>query len=558
MNAEISEAKVWLKHYDEGVHSSLSYPEVGLPSILDQASDRYTTHAATIFMGRRISYRKMGELANKFANSLLNLGVKPGDRVAIHLPNCPQFVIAYYGILKVGGIVVPINPLYKGKDLSYVISDSGAKTIVTLTKLYPNLEEIAETAGIETVIVTNIKDFFPLRLKALFTLFKEKKEGHRLKAADAKKTLLFSDLLKRAGNASPGIETSPDEPAIIQYTGGTTGVPKGAILTHRNLVSNAIQVKHWLRDVKPGKEVFVSVLPFFHIYGMTTSLNLPILVGASMLLFPQFEVKQLMEGITRNKATIFCGVPSIYIVIINSKKVREYDLSSIKFCVSGAAPLPVEVQSKFEKITGSKLVEGYGLTEASPVTHANPLYGMRKEGIGIPLPDTDAKIVDLETGEDLPSGGIGELVVKGPQVMRGYWNSPIETKATIRAEWLHTGDIAQMDEDGFFKIVDRAKDMIIMGGFNVYPREVEEVLFAHPKVKEAAVVGKSHILRGQIIKAFVVLKSGEEAKKSDIISFCREQLPKYKTPREIEFVSEIPKTLVGKPLRRILREKESP
>ncbi|RLC69430.1 MAG: long-chain fatty acid--CoA ligase, partial [Chloroflexi bacterium] len=340
--------------------------------------------------------------------------------------------------------------------------------------------------------------------------------------------------------------------------GGTTGVPKGAMLTHKNMLANAIQVRHWLVDAKEGGEVMLSVLPFFHVYGMTVCMNMAIYIGSAMVLLPQFKVKEVLEAINKYKPTLFPGVATMYVAINTYPEVSKYDISSIRACIAGAMPLPYEVWTKFEEITGGKLVEGYGLTEASPVTHCNPIYGLRKPCIGLPFPDTEAKIVDLETGEkELPIGEIGELAVRGPQVMKGYWNMPEETKMVLKPDgWLLTGDIAKMDEDGYFYIVDRKKDMILSGGYNIYPREIEEVLYAHPKVKEVAAVGVPDEYKGEVPKVFIVLKEGETATEEEIIAYCKENLAKYKIPKYVEFRKELPKTMVGKILRRVLAEEE--
>ncbi len=550
--------KPWLKFYDKGVPATIKYPDKPLHWALEEAARKYPDNTATIFMGAKLTYRELNDLANRFAAALADLGVKKGDRVSIHLPNCPQFVIAYYGTLKAGAVVVPTNPLYVEREIEHQLNDSGAETIVTLTKFYPVVRRVKERTKLKNIIVTNIKEYFPSLLKLLFTLFKEKKEGHRPPIPKEPGTYFFQDLMAKYPPTPPEVEVGPEDLALLQYTGGTTGVPKGAMLTHKNMLANAIQVRHWLVDAREGEEVFLSVLPFFHVYGMTVSMNMPIYIGAAMVLLPQFKVKDVLEAINKYKPTLFPGVATMYVAINTYPEVSKYDISSIRACIAGAMPLPYEVWTKFEEITGGKLVEGYGLTEASPVTHCNPIYGLRKPCIGLPFPDTEAKIVDLETGEkELPIGEIGELAVRGPQVMKGYWNMPEETKMVLKPDgWLLTGDIAKMDEDGYFYIVDRKKDMILSGGYNIYPREIEEVLYAHPKVKEVAAVGVPDEYKGEVPKVFIVLKEGETATEEEIIAYCKENLAKYKIPKYVEFRKELPKTMVGKILRRVLAEEE--
>jgi long-chain acyl-CoA synthetase len=548
----------WFAYYDQWVPKRLEYPEVPLQHFLSASAKKYPDREAIIFLGARLTYRVLDEAANRFAVALVDRGLMKGDRVSLFLPNCPQMVIAYYGTLRAGGVVVSTSPLYSPNELEHQLNDSGAQTIVALSKLYPLVKEVAPRTGLKRIIVTNIKEYFPPVLRLLFTILKEKKEGHRVAIERHAGTELFLDVLASAPARRPSVEVSPDDPALLQYTGGTTGVAKGAVLTHRSLVANALQTGAWLVKEKGEKEVFLGAVPFFHVYGMTVVMNLCISLGDMMVLLPHFRVKEALEAIAKYRPTIFPGVPTMYVAINHYPKVGKYDLRSIKACLSGAAPLPLEVQTRFESLTGARLVEGYGLTEASPVTHANPLYGARKVGtIGVPLPDTDARIVDLETGErTLPAKEIGEVVVKGPQVMSGYWNRSDETAMVLKDGWLYTGDIGYMDEQGYFTIVDRKKEMIIVGGFNVYPREVEEPLYEHSKVKEAVAVGLPDPYWGETVKVYIVLKEGQSATEEEIIDFCKKKMAKYKVPTLVEFRKELPKTLVGKVLRRALREEE--
>ncbi len=549
---------VWFDHYEEGVPREVEVPPLILPEILAQTARRHPDRTAILFYGGRLSYAALDRDANRFANALVRLGIRPGDRVALHLPNCPQFVIGLYGALRAGAVAVAVNPLYHGEDLAFILRDAGARAALTLSKLHPNLAAVRnETPDLEHVIVTRIHDYFPWKLRLLFTLFKEKKEGHAFPRGAS--VLDYRALLGREGAGPPGVARQPGDLALLQYTGGTTGAPKGAMLTHRNLVANVVQGEAWLTSLQPGGEVFGCALPFFHVYGLTVALNIPVRIGATMLLFPQFNPREVLEGLARHRVTFFPAVPAMYVAMSHTRGFDEYDLSSIRLYFSGAAPLPPEVKARFEGLAGGRIVEGYGLSEASPITHANPLWGRQKTGsIGLPFPGTESRIVDLDDpSREAAPGEVGELCVRGPQVMAGYWNHPDETAAVLRDGWLHTGDMARADEEGYFYVVDRKKDLVIVGGYNVYPREIEDFLYEHPKVKEAAVVGVPHRVRGEVLAAYIVLKDGETADRAEIMGYCRERLPAYKVPRKIEFVDAIPKTLVGKPLRRVIREREA-
>jgi long-chain acyl-CoA synthetase len=551
--------RIWLKHYDAGVPATLSYPKVPIYHFLEENAKQFPRRPAILLAAPKfssvITYRQIDQLANRFANALIWLGVRPGDRVAIQLPNFPQFVFGFYGALKAGAVVVPVNPLYKAHDLATVLKDSGAKVILTLSRFMPNLSEVVAGTSLESIIVTEPYDYWPFPWKQLawFRMRGAQRPGGGLR---------LPALIRSASSSPPGVAVRPDDLAVLQYTGGTTGVPKGAMLTHRNLVANFTQMRSWLTDLQEGRERFLSVAPFFHVYGLTVALNTPISVASMVIcvLMGLFDTKLVAEQIARHRPTIFPGVPAMYVALNQLKEVSKYNLSSIRVCVSGSAPLPAEVQAQFERLTGARVVEGYGLSEASPGTHVNPVYGLRKVGsIGLPLPDTDARIVDMETGErELGIGEVGELLIRGPQVMKGYWNAPEETAATLRNGWLHTGDIARVDEDGYFFIVDRKKDLVIVGGLKVYPREIEEVLHTHPKVKEAAVTGVTHRVRGELLIAQVVLKDGltDDPKqvRRELMELCRERLPSYKVPRRIEITAALPKTATMKVLRREIRE----
>ena len=548
----------WVKFYERDVPESLTYPDLTLGNVLGQTASKYPDNTALIFYGRKISYKELDALANRFAHALTGLGVKKGDRVALMLPNIPQMVIAYYGTLRLGAIAVATNPLYKAHELEVQLKDSGAETLVAVDMFYPVISPVLPRTAVKHLILCGIKDYLPFPLNLLYPI-KARIEKQWVRVKRVPPIHDFLSLLNEAQATPVNSRVSPDDTAILQYTGGTTGTPKGAVLTHRNLVANAVHNRVWLTNGKEGEERILAVIPFFHVYGMTTAMNLGVLLGAELILLPKFHTKEVLHFINKYRPTIFPGIQAMYMAIGNYPKIHKYDLTSIKAAISGAGPLMREVQERFEQLTKARIVEGYGLSEASPVTHCNPVFGKRKLGsIGLPFPDMDAKIVDLETGEkELPVGEAGELVVKGPQVMKGYWNKPEETARTLRGGWLHTGDIATRDEEGYFFIVDRIKDMIKTVGENVYPREVEEVLFTHPKVKDAVVVGLPHeAFMGEKIKAYIVLKEGETATAEEIIGFCREQLSKFKVPKEIEFRDQLPKTLVGKVLRRVLRDEE--
>ena len=547
----------WFANWPEGVPRTIEYPKISVGGMLSVAAQRWPDAIATQFYGARLTYRELDEAASRFAGGLRRIGVQRGERVSLLMPNCPPFAIALFGVLRAGAIVVQTNPLYTPRELEEMYVDAGVETVVCVDLFFKNVAKAKASTPVKRVVVTDIKEYLPGLLAALYPIKKKKDHGKIVIPAEPWvhrfQTLLASEPL----DVEPG---DLNDVAILQYTGGTTGTPKGAMLTHRNLVVNATQLIAWMPGLKNAEEKFLCAIPFFHVYGLTVALLGPMTIGATMIIHPNpREIEPIMKLITKTKPAIFPGVPTMYVAIVNHKNVSKYDLRSIRACVSGAAPLPAEVRRKFETITGGKLVEGYGLTEASPVTHCNPIFGDSREGIGMPLPDTDAKLVDVETGtREVGLGESGELAIRGPQVMKGYWNRPEETARVItRDGWLLTGDVAVMDADGRFKIVDRKKDMIIASGYNVYPREVEDVLFEHPAVKQAAVIGIPDAYRGESVKAFVVLKDGATATDAEIVAFCKEKLAPFKVPKKVEFVKELPMTLVGKVLRRALREKET-
>jgi long-chain acyl-CoA synthetase len=556
MNASFP--KPWVKSYEPGVPETVEIPTHTLDQSLTLAADKYPQSTAIIFFDKKMTYRELDGAVTRFAVALQRMGVKKGDRVLLYLPNTPHFVIAFYGTLRAGGIVVPTNPQYVPRELAYQAGDSGAETLVALTMSWRTIREARAQTPVKRVILGNIKEYFPPLLKFLFTLAKEKKDGHRPDVRGEAGIYDFQALLQNTGTLTP-VQVAQNDIAVLGYTGGTTGVSKGAMLSHRNLVAQALITLAWFPTKEPGKDVFMGALPLFHSFGMTCVMNTGVHLGAAMVLVPNpRDLPSVLQAAHKHRPTIFAGVPTMYAAINNRPDLKKYDLTSIKSCTSGAAPLPLEVQTTFERITGGKLVEGFGLTETCSPTHVNPLSGTRKIGtIGVPLPNTLSKIVDAQTGKDLPVGEIGEIAIQSPQVMLGYWSKPEETARAMReGNWFLTGDLGTMDADGFFTVVDRKKDMFIVGGFNVYPREIEEVLYQHPKVLEAAAVGIPDIQRGENIKAYVVLKPGQTATAEEIIAYCRENLTRYKVPREVEFRDALPKTMVGKILRRALRDEE--
>ncbi|CAH0120436.1 MULTISPECIES: long-chain fatty acid--CoA ligase [unclassified Paenibacillus] len=553
----MSSSMIWLRHYPQEVAETYDYPEHNIAEFLIESARRFPDNTALYFMGKRMTYRELLHASYQFANALRSLGVEAGERVAIMLPNCPQTVIAYFGALMNGSIVVQTNPLYMESELRQQMADSGAIAIVTLDFMHKRVLNIQSKTDLRHVIVTSMKDYLPFPKNVLYPI-KAKKDGLDLSVQYVDGVRSFTKLLSAAPATPVCAEVNArEDTAVLQYTGGTTGVPKGAMLTHYNLIVNTLQVNHWFYRSDAGKERYLAALPCFHVFGLTVLLNQCMYAAGMLILLPRFEVAQVLETIDKMRPTIFPGAPTMYIALIHHPDIRKYDLSSIKACVSGSAPLPVEVQDRFEALSGGRLIEGYGLTEASPVTHANTVWEKRKIGtIGIPFPDTEAMIVDPETGEELPIGEIGELAVKGPQVMKGYWNRPEETSIVLKNGWLYTGDMGTMDEDGFFAIVDRKKDVIIAGGFKIYPREVEEVLFEHPAIKEAAVAGVPDEYRGETVKAYIVLKEGAALSERELDVWCRERLAAYKVPRKVEFRESLPKTIIGKVLRRKLLEEE--
>ncbi len=563
--------KPWLKQYDEGVPATIDYPRIPVDRLLADSAAKHPDHPAIAFgamagsrlMDARLSYRQLDDAVNRFAAGLQRLGLAKGDRVVIMLPNCPQFVIAAYATWRIGGIVVCCNPLYVGREIEHLVHDSGAETFVVMSQFYERVKAIRANTGLKRVIVTNIKEYFPGLLKLLFTLAKEKKEGHKVDISADADTYWFQELLRgEAAEPSP-VEIAPEEVATLIYTGGTTGGPKGAQLTHYNLVSNATALNIWAQT-REAEDVILAVMPYFHSYGLQVGIHTPIAHGGTIVQIPNpRDMVHVLKSIEKHKVTYYPGVPTMFVGFLNFSERDQYDLTSLRFAVSAAAPLAPETQDMFQAVTGGKLLQAYGLTETSPCASMEPIDKPKSHSIGVPLPDTDLKIVDIETGsQELAVGEIGEIIIKGPQVMKGYWNLPTETENALRTGpdgqpgWFYSGDIGYMDPEGYFHISDRKKDMIIAGGYNIYPADVEAVLFEHPKVKEAAVIGVPDERLGETVKTFVVLKEGETATADEIIAFCRERMAAYRVPRQVEFRDELPKSIIGKVLRRELREEE--
>jgi long-chain acyl-CoA synthetase len=555
----MTEFKPWLTLYPEEIPTSLEYPPEPVQQYLIHSAQRFPKKTAIHFMGKELSYQKVYEASVTLASYLQDLGITKGDRVSIMLPNSPQSVISYFAILLAGGIVVQTSPLYTERELEYQMKDSGSKAIITMDVLYPRVSKVMARTDLQHIIVTTIKDFLPFPKNFIYPFVQKKQQGLVVHIAHEGNTHLLMDILRQPAKQLTEYEFNfEDDIAILQYTGGTTGFPKGVMLTHKNLISNVTMCQAVLYKCKPGKESILGVIPFFHVYGMTIVMLFAVMGGHRMILLPKFDAETTLKTIDKQRPTLFPGAPTIYIGLLNHPNLKKYDLSSIDSCISGSASLPVEVQESFEKITGGKLVEGYGLTETSPVTHTNFLWDRPrvKGSIGVPWPDTDVRIISLETGEVLPPGEIGEIAIKGPQVMKGYWNRPDETNQVLKDGWLYTGDLGYMDESGYFYVVDRKKDMIIAGGFNIYPREIEEVLYEHPDIQEVIAAGIPDPYRGETVKAYVVVKEGSQVTADELDKFARKYLTAYKVPRVYEFRKELPKTAVGKILRRVLVEED--
>jgi long-chain acyl-CoA synthetase len=546
----LEKEKSWVKFYPCKIPDSIDYPEIPLHDILIRTAKKYPNQFAIDYCGNEITYQELDLFSNYFAAGLAKLGVKKGDRIALFLPNIPQFIIAYFGILKVGAVVTTISPLYRDREVKYQLINSGAKSIVTLNSLFPIVEKIWQKTKLKNIILTTTTWQLPCV------------DCSQFDSINKENILFFEKIItKNSFSIIPKVKINPKvDLAALQYTGGTTGRAKGAMLTHMNLVSNTIMFATWIQAIG-SYEKFLVALPLFHIYGMTTSMNVPIYSAAKMVLIPKFDPNNILQIIQNKKITVFCGVPTMYSILLANKNIHKFNLTSIRTCISGASPLPPQVQKEFMTITKGFLAEGYGLSEASPVTHCNPLdktmKTVRVGSIGLPLPDTYAKILDFNNHKkELPIGEIGELAIKGPQVMLGYWQNPAETALVLKDDWLLTGDIGKMDDNGYFYITDRKKDLIKYKDYSVYPREIEDVIYENSDVKLCAVVGKPVPLVGEIPKAFVVLKDKAKLSGEEIMAFVNEKVAPYKALREVEFRKNLPLSSVGKVLRRILHDEE--
>ena len=561
-------SKPWQAYYDEGMPETMEYPRIPLDQLLANTAAKYPEQTATVFgsmvgsrlMDASLSYRQLDDAVNRFAAGLQQMGVQKGDRVTIMLPNCPQFIIAAHATWRVGGVVVCCNPLYVAREIEHLIEDSGTETFVVMSQFYERVKSVRANTGLKRVVVTNIKEYFPGLLKLLFTLAKESKEGHKVDISGDPDTHWFQDVLRNSPSKPEPAKVDSEEVSTLIYTGGTTGGPKGAQLTHHNLVSNATALVKWTRS-RAAEDVMLAVMPYFHSYGLQVGMIIPIANGLTMVQIPNpRDMTHVLKSIDTHRVTYYCGVPTMFIGLLNFPERDQYDLTSLRFAVSAAAPLAPETQEQFEAITGSRMMEAYGLTETSPCATMDPIDRPKAQSIGVPLPDTDVKITDVETGtQELEVDEIGEIIIKGPQVMKGYWNLPTETENALRTgpdglpDWFYSGDIGFMDAEGYLHIADRKKDIIIAGGYNIYPADVEAVLFEHPAVKEAAIIGAPDEVRGETVKAFVVLKEGETASEQELIEFCRERMAVYRVPRVVEFCDDLPKSVIGKVLRRELR-----
>jgi len=546
--------KIWLKSYAKSVPAEIEFEKITLPEALTRTAKRFPERPALFFQGTTITFSRLDDMVSRFAAGLRSLDVKPGDTVALLLPNLVQTVVSIYGSLRAGATVALNNPLYTDRELEHQYNDSGSKYLVCLDVLVPRMVNLRSRTGITKIVSCHIRDFLPFPLKQLFPFVRK---GMHLKTPSAPDVYEFMDFVKKYQPITDPHKPGWDDTAFLLYTGGTTGVSKGVQLTQGNLSCNVQQIRAWFRDFEDGNEIVVGCLPFFHSFGMTTAMNMGIFFGYGDVLIPKPEPKVILESISKYKATYLPAVPTLYNGMINFPDLKKYDISSLRGCFSGGAPLPMDTIKSFEKLTGSQICEGYGLTETSPVATVNPFGGKTKLGtIGLPIPNTLVKLVDVDDydKEITTIGEPGELCVKGPQVMAGYINRPEENAVALRDGWLLTGDIAVMDEEGYLSIVDRKKDMIISGGFNIYPRDVDEVLFAHPKILEGCAIGVPDDYSGERIKAFVVLKEGETVTEEEIIEYCKQNLVKYKIPKYVEFVDSLPKSAVGKILRKELKK----
>jgi long-chain acyl-CoA synthetase len=551
---DASAERIWLRHYPSGVPPTIDIPDRSLVELVQESVLQHPNQAAFIYYGAKWTYQRLWDASGHLAQSLLNEGLQRGDRVALYLPNCPVYPVAYFAALRAGMTVVQVSPLYLGQDLNRLLEDAQPKAIFCLQLQWPNLEKLSWSFPVPLTYVAGLNELYPFPAR-WFVNRVLRRRGLPTQIPEGPRIRRWKPAIVTPGMPAPVRVSSATEVAVLQYTGGTTGVPKAAMLSHRNLVANALQCQAWFNVAAKRREVVLASIPYFHVYGMTVAMTYPLIAGATIVLETRPDVDEILKLINKYHPTQFPGVPALYNGIIHHPKRAQYDLRSIRICLSGSAPLPMEVAKQFEAETGGSVVEGYGLSETSPVTHANPIIGERRAGsVGLPMPDTDEKIVDLETGtKTLPPMETGEVCIRGPQVMLGYYHQPEETAAVLKDGWFKTGDIGYIDADGYCFIVDRKKDMIDVGGLKVYPREVEEVLFQHPGVADAAAVGVPDANLGEVVHAFVVRKPGSNVTADELIQFVRERVAHYKAPRVIEFRTALPRSGVQKVLRRQLR-----
>ena len=551
-------SKPWLDHYDEGIPKTLEpYPRQTLVDVVDETTRMRPNHTALIFKGERISYGELAWRSDALAAALVKQGVKKGDRVAILMPNCPQYVIAEFAIWKAGGIVASINPLYTERELEHALNECGAETVIVLTLYYNKVKAVQAKTKLKRVIATNIKEYLPKLTGLLFTLAKEKKDGHRVQLQGG--DLWFADLIRQhTGAPRPQVAVGPDDPGLILFTGGTTGVSKAAYATHQALVMAGMQIRAWFSaTLVEWDDCFLGSLPLFHVFAAVGLQTVALLGRSPIVLIPNpRDIDDVVANIEKTRPTFLPGVPTLFIALLNHPKVKsgKVDMTSIKLCISGAAALMLDTKERFEAVTGGRIVEGYALTESMMAAVISPVKGAYKPGfVGMPVPDVEIRIVDGDTGQtEMPLGEIGEIALRAPQLMLGYWNRPEATAEILRDGWLYTGDLGHLDDDGYLTIVDRKKDLIKPSGFQVWPREVEEVIAKHPAVAEVGVIGVPDPRTGEAVKAFVVLREGQTATADEIREFCKASLTGYKVPKQVEFRTSLPKSAVGKVLRREL------
>jgi long-chain acyl-CoA synthetase len=555
------ESRIWHSHYDQGVPASIDYQDWPIPDLLARTAEKYPDNTALIFLNCKLTYRQLKDQVDRLATAFTGMGIKKDSRVAVHLPNLPQTVIAHYAALTCGAQVVMTNPLYVSREIEHQWNDAEVDIAVTADFLYQRaIAPIKDKLPARQYIVASIPEYLRFPLRQLAPLKLKKQDPPAIAPMPSGPDIhRFRKLIDATSPAPPRPDISMDDLCALQYTGGTTGVSKAAMLSHRNLSCNAQQVRAWIPRLFDGEEVFLAALPYFHIFGMTVCMNVPVMMGAAIVIMPNpRDIPQMIKNVTKHRITLMPGVPAIFAAILNTPGIESLDLTSVKAVFSGSAPLPIDVTRRFEKLTGSVIFEGFGLTETSPATHVNPIDGERKAGsVGMPVPDTDARIVDMETGEtELDHGEEGELIIRGPQVMVGYWRRQDETDLMIKDGWLYTGDLAIMDDDGYFRIVGRKKDMILASGYNIYPDEIDQILTDHPAVVEACTIGVPDEKRGETVKSFVVLAEGGSVTEDELLAHCRENLAPYKIPRSVEFKAELPKSAMMKLLRRTLRDEE--